>query len=439
MDNQNLEVVGTNTCNSESCYLNERAKLGYSNATRANLKGSGVGVVLADDCYYSADEGLQFENEEIAANVGVNNNNNDNNAVSFSSVSSFGKFSNSNRISRSSTLIGKLGGAGGSNSSSSSTSSSSTSSSNIENKTNNNERYTTEELENNDEVDINNKSKISIVSDGNKIKHGKGHQYSNKLFKIVEKGILRKDDGKSKSELNSSFDDLKNNPTENSENRVSNIVNSRVYKSNNAFNKTDVGQYYIEDEYSNLESYTVDELNLLLLNESKTGNAKLISKILMISSDLKYKLNVNISNERGFTPLHWASLYGHSIIVKKLLNANADPNKTTKMNCTPLHFASANGFDEIVSLLLKFGAKINVISNLGSTPLSSASIKGYEKTVKLLIKNGSCLDYKDKNGFTLKDLAESNGHFEVAKILQEAIVLSRNKKNTDAQNEETVE
>ncbi|KAH8741607.1 ankyrin-related protein [Cryptosporidium ryanae] len=383
-------------------------------------------MVLTDDCYYSADEDLQFENEEITANMNVNGSSSNNSAVAFSSVStsSFGKFSNSNKVSRNSTLIEKLSSIDVG------------SSSNANSNTNKNDKYIIEELENNDGTDTNVKTKINVASDGNRSKQDKGHQYSSKLFKMVERGILRKDDSKSKSELNSNLDNLRNSLSENS---VANVMNSRVYSGNNGFSRTDSSQDLVEDEYSNLESCTVDELNLILLSGSKTGNSKLITKILTVSSDLNYKINVNISNERGFTPLHWASLHGHSIIVKKLLNSNADPNKATRMNCTPLHFASANGFDEIVSLLIKFGAKTNVISNLGCTPLSSASVRGYEKTVRLLIKNGSSLDYKDRNGFTLKELAELNGHLEVVKVLEEAITLSQNKKNVSTQNEKEIE
>ena len=50
--------------------------------------------------------------------------------------------------------------------------------------------------------------------------------------------------------------------------------------------------------------------------------------------------NTNVKDEYGNTPLHYASLYGKSKVVKYLINKGADINKKNNKGNTPLHYAS---------------------------------------------------------------------------------------------------
>ncbi|PSN53968.1 hypothetical protein C0J52_22981 [Blattella germanica] len=76
---------------------------------------------------------------------------------------------------------------------------------------------------------------------------------------------------------------------------------------------------------------------------------------------LKIGADVNISDDRGWFPLHHAASRGFAeVCALLLLVGNADLNANTKGNCTPLHIAAANGHKKVVELLIKFGADLNL-------------------------------------------------------------------------------
>jgi ankyrin repeat protein len=69
-------------------------------------------------------------------------------------------------------------------------------------------------------------------------------------------------------------------------------------------------------------------------------------------------LNLNVSNNNGYTPLHNASTHGHDKCVDLLIKAGANPNVCNKYGYTPLHNASLDmrNKDMCRVLLLKAGA-----------------------------------------------------------------------------------
>jgi len=56
------------------------------------------------------------------------------------------------------------------------------------------------------------------------------------------------------------------------------------------------------------------------------------------------------------TPLHWASLNGHALVVDILLKNGADVNATNSFTQTPLMFASNNETDLVETMLAENGA-----------------------------------------------------------------------------------
>ncbi|XP_043468706.1 alpha-latrocrustotoxin-Lt1a-like [Leptopilina heterotoma] len=89
---------------------------------------------------------------------------------------------------------------------------------------------------------------------------------------------------------------------------------------------------------------------------------------------LEVLLNAKYSVE-GFekvSPLHIASTFDSTRLVKMLLKAGADINSRTGEGFTPLHFAAAALEPTIVKLLLKKGADPHITCDYNSSPLSFA-------------------------------------------------------------------
>ncbi|KAH7111518.1 hypothetical protein B0J13DRAFT_461972, partial [Dactylonectria estremocensis] len=100
-----------------------------------------------------------------------------------------------------------------------------------------------------------------------------------------------------------------------------------------------------------------------------------------------------------FTDLMVASYFGHSAVVKLLLQHGAEVDSKDKFyGGTPLWWAARNGHEAVVKLLLENGANIEAKSgkDYGATPLWQAARGGHEAVVKLLLEKGAEVDSKDK-------------------------------------------
>jgi ankyrin repeat protein len=64
-------------------------------------------------------------------------------------------------------------------------------------------------------------------------------------------------------------------------------------------------------------------------------------------------LHTSLQDNDGNTPLHYATLNGHTHIAKLLLDENADINTQDNDGNTPLHYAAQKGYSEIIKLLFQ--------------------------------------------------------------------------------------
>jgi ankyrin repeat protein len=91
-----------------------------------------------------------------------------------------------------------------------------------------------------------------------------------------------------------------------------------------------------------------------------------------------------------YTPLHIAAKGGHHLVVRRLLDRNADVRTATTTGAVPLHFAAASGSGETIALLVGRGADVNAREReWGQTPLMFAAGSGRTEAVKVLLARGA--------------------------------------------------
>ncbi len=109
---------------------------------------------------------------------------------------------------------------------------------------------------------------------------------------------------------------------------------------------------------------------------------------------LEAKANPNVEDPLGVTPLHWASCRGPVESAKALITAGADVNAYCVQFDTPLGTAAAAGQVEIAAELLKAKADVNGGKSL--KPLALAAKYSQIEMIRLLVKNGATInDEKD--------------------------------------------
>jgi ankyrin repeat protein len=104
----------------------------------------------------------------------------------------------------------------------------------------------------------------------------------------------------------------------------------------------------------------------------------------MVTKDLSF---VNVKDDDGWTPLHYASVHTDLAMVEFLVSKGADVKAKERLSeNTPLHFACDQAHLALVEFLVSKGAVVNAKSRFGFTPLHLASSKGHLAMVEFLEK-----------------------------------------------------
>ncbi|XP_019393871.1 PREDICTED: DNA-binding protein RFXANK isoform X2 [Crocodylus porosus] len=131
---------------------------------------------------------------------------------------------------------------------------------------------------------------------------------------------------------------------------------------------------------------------------------------------------VNKPDERGFTPLIWASAFGEIETVRHLLEWGADPHILGKERESALSLASTGGYTDIVIMLLERNVDINIYDWNGGTPLLYAVRGNHVKCVEALLARGADLTTEADSGYTPMDLAVALGHKKVQQVIESHIL-----------------
>ena len=86
------------------------------------------------------------------------------------------------------------------------------------------------------------------------------------------------------------------------------------------------------------------------------------------------KVEIERTNEHGFTPLMIATYYGHTHLVKYLVENGADVNAQDNRGWTSLRYAYYYNYKEIAEILLKYNAVVSPVGVDPKAPISSMKI-----------------------------------------------------------------
>ncbi|XP_034551894.1 ankyrin repeat and SAM domain-containing protein 1A isoform X3 [Notolabrus celidotus] len=114
---------------------------------------------------------------------------------------------------------------------------------------------------------------------------------------------------------------------------------------------------------------------------------------------------INAKNNDNETPLHCAAQYGHSRVVRLLLEELTDPTMRNNKFETPLDLAALYGRLEVVKLLLSAHPNLLSCNTKKHTPLHLASRNGHLSVVEVLLDAGMDINYETEKGSALHEAA----------------------------------
>ncbi len=131
------------------------------------------------------------------------------------------------------------------------------------------------------------------------------------------------------------------------------------------------------------------------------ANAMPIRNVYSYFEDSVKTRNPTLRFDDGQTPLHMAAIYGHTAVVRYLIERNALINAKDMSGATALHNAVRFGHLDIATLLIQNGADVNAQDSIGKTPLLIITpAENRDAMYQLLLDSGASTRVKDLYGDT---------------------------------------
>jgi ankyrin repeat protein len=151
-----------------------------------------------------------------------------------------------------------------------------------------------------------------------------------------------------------------------------------------------------------------------ILNLCKNGQ---FDTAIQFLAQLPNGANVNIQDENGLSPMHFAAANGNIEMVNSLLKKGADINIKDNQDRSPMHLAASNGKTDMVWLLADNKAKIDQVDKSGATPLHSSAKNGHKDIVEFLASNGANVNIQDNQKTSPMHFAASSGNINMINSL----------------------
>ena len=166
----------------------------------------------------------------------------------------------------------------------------------------------------------------------------------------------------------------------------------------------------------------MDPLNRTpLVYAAKSGKTEVVDFLLG-----RKGIDIETLDEYGNTAWHWAAMYGHIGVLRLMEKYKLDVDVRDRQGNTPLHVSLGNSFSnvhgrhaEVVRLLLSMGADPNALNDAHEPPLFSAStlVGRADAAAALLANERTDVGLRDKDGNTALHRAIGWGAVSLVKIL----------------------
>ena len=149
----------------------------------------------------------------------------------------------------------------------------------------------------------------------------------------------------------------------------------------------------------------------------KLGHFDTVRKLAVSS-----KVNLNVKDTTGKTPMVHAVIAGQLEIVRFLIQLKAKVNTPDRTGMSPLHHAAKAGRSDLCVLLVKSGnADLAKKDKQNKTPLHAAVYYGRMLVALELVALGAKVDAVDIENNTCAAAAQSIGHHDLARLLSRHI------------------
>lgn len=136
-------------------------------------------------------------------------------------------------------------------------------------------------------------------------------------------------------------------------------------------------------------------------------------RLLEIGADMFAK------NKQGLGVMHIAAQGDQPIILAYFYKLGLRNDTTDEKGGSPLHWATYLGCEQATALLLSWGAHVNLRDADLQTPLHLGTLAGNTRIVRNLLLKGADRTIRDKDNHTAMDLAREAGSESIAEMLKE--------------------
>ena len=155
-------------------------------------------------------------------------------------------------------------------------------------------------------------------------------------------------------------------------------------------------------------------------NDTRLADALEKRDIKTATALLAQRVDVNLAQPDGGTPLHWAAHWNELSIAKQLLASGANANALNDLGVSPLALAASDGSVPMIEALLGAGARANAALPTGVTVLMAAARTGRVDALNLLLAHGADVNQKQRSrGQTALMWAVAEGHVDAVRVLIE--------------------
>mmetsp|Transcript_3313 Transcript_3313/g.6849 ORF Transcript_3313/g.6849 Transcript_3313/m.6849 type:complete len:436 (+) Transcript_3313:3102-4409(+) len=176
--------------------------------------------------------------------------------------------------------------------------------------------------------------------------------------------------------------------------------------------RKDLGDNYEKQMRIWVNTKTQDGFTALHLAAFR-GNFTICKRLLELGADMFAK------NKQGLGVMHIAAQGDQPLILTYFYKLGLRDDTTDEKGGSPLHWATYLGCEQATALLLSWGAQVNLQDADLQTPLHLGTLAGNTRIVRNLLLKGADRSIIDKDKHTAMDLAREAGADSITEMLKE--------------------